>query len=162
MNNHQSPFEFEGLELAGSSEESKAINFLQEPVMIIAGSGMCTGGRIKYHLVNNIERSECTIMFVGYQAVGTLGRRLVDGDNPVRILGQQWPVKAKVVRINGFSSHADREELLNWLAELEVAPRKVFVVHGEQASAREFGDYVRERTGWEVMVPEYKDEAILD
>ncbi len=130
--------------------------------MIIAGSGMCTGGRVKFHLVNNISQQNNTIMFVGYQAVGTLGRSIVDGIKKVRILGVKRSIKAKIVRIRGFSAHADRNELLDWLKELEAPPRGVFVVHGETESARSFGDYAREQTGWNVSVPEYQDEIILD
>ena len=162
VNNHESPFNFPGLKMAGTSEESKAINHARPPVMIIAGSGMCTGGRIKHHLVNNITKHQNTIMFVGYQAVGTLGRRLVDGDKEVRILGREYPVKARVERINGFSAHADKEELLEWLSGLKRPPRKLFVVHGESESAQHFGDFIRSETGWPVAVPAYQDEIILD
>jgi len=162
VNQHKSPFNLPGLKVVGSSEESKAINHIRGTVMVIAGSGMCTGGRIKHHLVNNITHPETTIMFVGYQAVGTLGRQIVDGARKVRILGQKYKVKAKVVRIQGFSAHADRDELLNWLRELQAAPRGIFVVHGEAESARAFGNYVRKKTGWDVTVPNYQDEAILD
>jgi metallo-beta-lactamase family protein len=159
---HRSPFEFVGLKMAGTSAESKALNNIKGTVMIIAGSGMCTGGRIKHHLVNNISKPENTIMFVGYQAVGTLGRRIVDGDKEVRILGQKCPVNARVVRINGFSAHADKDELLEWLSGLKKPPKKVFVVHGESESANAFGNYVREKTGWQVAVPAYQDEVVLD
>ena len=159
---HESPFNLPGLKVVSSSGESKTINHIKGTVIVIAGSGMCTGGRIKHHLVNNITRPESTIMFVGYQAVGTLGRQIVDGARKVRILGQKYKVKAKVVRIQGFSAHADRDELLNWLRELQTAPRGVFVVHGEAESAKAFGNYVRKKTGWEVTVPDYQDEAILD
>jgi len=159
---HESPFNLPGLKVVSSSEESKTINHIKGTVIVIAGSGMCTGGRIKHHLVNNITRPESTIMFVGYQAVGTLGRQIVDGARKVRILGQKYKVKAKVVRVHGFSAHADRNELLNWLRELQAAPRGVFVVHGEAESAKAFGNYVRKKTGWEVTVPSYQDEALLD
>jgi metallo-beta-lactamase family protein len=142
--------------------DTKAINHIRGTVMVIAGSGMCTGGRVKHHLVNNITRPENTIMFVGYQAVGTLGRRIVNGEKEVRILGQEYPVNARIARINGFSAHADKEELFEWLNELKKPPRKVFVVHGESDSANEFGDYIREKTGWQVVVPAYQDEAVLD
>jgi len=162
IDKHKSPFEFPGLKMTESTRESKAINQIRGTVMVIAGSGMCTGGRVKHHLVNNISRAESTIMFVGYQAVGTLGRRIVDGEKQVRILGQERPVKAKVVQIHGFSAHADRDELLEWLRELKRPPRKVFVVHGEPESAQHFGDYVREQTGWQVSVPAYQDEIVLD
>ena len=159
---HESPFNLPGLKVVGSAEESKAINHIRGTVMVIAGSGMCTGGRIKHHLVNNITRPQSTIMFVGYQALGTLGRQIVDGAKKVRILGQKYKVKAKVVRVHGFSAHADRDELLDWLRELDAAPRRVFVVHGEADSAKAFGNYVREKTGWQVNVPAYQDEALLD
>jgi metallo-beta-lactamase family protein len=162
VRSHRSPFEFVGLKMAGTSAESKALNNIKGTIMIIAGSGMCTGGRIKHHLVNNITKPENTIMFVGYQAVGTLGRRIVDGEKEVRILGQEHPVNARVVRINGFSAHADKDELLEWLSGLKKPPKKVFVVHGESESANAFGNYVREKTGWPVTVPAYQDEAVLD
>ena len=162
MRRNKSPFEFSGLKMAGTSDESKAINHLRGTVMIIAGSGMCTGGRIKHHLVNNITRPENTIMFVGYQAVGTLGRRIVNGEKEVRILGQEYPVIARIAKINGFSAHADKEELFEWLSGLKKPPRKLFVVHGEAESANKFGDYIREKTGWQVAVPAYQDEVVLD
>jgi len=159
---HKSPFDLPGLEMAGTADESKAINHIKETVIVIAGSGMCTGGRVKHHLVNNISRPENTIMFVGYQATGTLGRSIVDGAEQVRILGEKHKVRAKIVRIHGFSAHADRNELLEWLKELKAPPRGVFVVHGETESALSFGDYVRERTGWKVTVPAYEDKIVLD
>jgi metallo-beta-lactamase family protein len=130
--------------------------------MVIAGSGMCTGGRIKHHLVNNITKPESTVMFVGYQAVGTLGRRIVDGEEEVRILGQQYPVKARVVKVNGFSAHADKEELLKWLSFLKTPPKTLFVVHGEAESSQQFAEYIRQNTGWKVTVPAYQDEVIID
>ncbi len=162
INNNESPFNFPGLKIIGTTQESKAINHIKGTIMVIAGSGMCTGGRVKHHLVNNIAREENTIMFVGYQAIGTLGRRIVDGEKEVRILGQQYPVKAKVTQIHGFSAHADKEELLEWLSALKKQPKKLFVVHGEAKSAQQFADYIKEKTGWAVSVPAYKEEAILE
>jgi len=162
MRRNKSPFEFVGLKMAGTSEESKAINHIRGTIMVIAGSGMCTGGRIKHHMVNNITRPENTIMFVGYQAIGTLGRRLVNGEKEVRMLGQEYPVIARIARINGFSAHADKEELFEWLSGLKKPPRKLFVVHGESESANKFGEYIREKAGWEVVVPAYQDEVVLD
>ncbi|MBN1391722.1 MAG: MBL fold metallo-hydrolase, partial [Sedimentisphaerales bacterium] len=120
------------------------------------------GGRIKYHLVNNISQPQNTIMFVGYQAVGTLGRQIVDGAKTVRILGEQRQVKARIVRVNGFSAHADRYELLTWLKGLQSPPRKIFVIHGETENSLNFGDYLKEQTGWDVSVPAYLDEAVLE
>jgi len=162
VEHNESPFKFPGLNMVGNSEQSKALNHMQGTIMVIAGSGMCTGGRVKHHLVNNIGNPRNTIMFVGYQAVGTLGRRIVDGEKEVRILGQKYRIKARVVRINGFSAHADRDELLKWLGALERPPRKVFVVHGESESAQRFGDYINQETGWQVVVPAYQDEIVLD
>ena len=161
IKNFGSPFNLPQVQMAGNAAQSKAINDIKGTVMVIAGSGMCTGGRIKYHLANNISRPQSSIMFVGYQAVGTLGRQIVDGAKTVRILGQQHKVKAKIVQVHGFSAHADRYELLTWLKGLKSPPRGIFVVHGETESASNFGDYIREQTGWNVSVPAYKDEVIL-
>jgi metallo-beta-lactamase family protein len=130
--------------------------------MIIAGAGMCTGGRIKHHLVNNISRKESSIMFVGYQAMGTLGRLIVDGAKEVRILGQKYKVKAKVSQINGISAHADRNEMLNWLKNFKLPPKQIFLVHGEVESAQAFGAFLREKTGWQVSIPAYEDQVVLD
>ncbi|MBN2456187.1 MAG: MBL fold metallo-hydrolase [Sedimentisphaerales bacterium] len=162
VRNHLSPFKFAGLKMVENTEESKAINQIKGTVMIIAGSGMCTGGRIKHHLINNIERPQSSVMFVGYQASGTLGRIIVDGAKEVRIHGQNYKVQAKVIRVNGFSAHADKNELLNWLTKSKKRPRKLFVVHGESDSAVAFGEFVKGKTGWDVAVPQYQDEVILD
>ena len=162
VRNNESPFNFPELKITGTSDESKRINHITETVIIIAGSGMCTGGRIKHHLINNITNPKNTIMFVGYQAEGTLGRIILDGKKEVRIHGQNHQVKARITRINGFSAHADRNELFTWLSKLKKPPRKVFVVHGETKSANEFGDYIRQKTGWQVVVPAYQDEIVLD
>ena len=158
----KSPFRFPNLVMSETTEESKAINHIKGSVMIIAGSGMCTGGRIKHHLVANISRRESTILFIGYQAVGTLGRQITDGARKVRILGNYHRVKAKIEQIHGFSSHADRNELFDWLSGLKKAPRHVFVVHGEDKSAISFGELIKEKTGWDVTVPQYDTEAILE
>ena len=157
----KSPFDFPGLKLARTVNESKAINGIKGTALIIAGSGMCTGGRVKHHLVQNISRPDSTILFVGYQAVGTLGRHIVDGAEEVRILGQLHPVRARVTQISGFSAHADRDELLRWLSGLRKPPRKTFVVHGEAEAADHFARYLRDKRGWETAVPAYKDRVVL-
>ena len=157
-----SPFDFPGLTIVRSIDQSKAINNITGSAMIIAGSGMCTGGRIKHHLVSNISRAECTILFVGYQAIGTLGRQIVDGAQEVRIMGQKHPVRARVAQIHGLSAHADRDELLRWLSGLHSPPRRVFVVHGEPETTAKFADFLRERTGWEIAIPQYGEEITLD
>ncbi len=162
IRNGQSPFEFPELKLIETTNESKTINHLRGTNVIIAGSGMCTGGRIKHHLVNNISHRKNTIMFVGYQAAGTLGRLIVDGQEEVRILGQMYPVRARIVKVEGFSGHADREELLRWLGTLQKPPRRLFVVHGEATGAENFATYVHQKTGWDVLVPEFRQEVLLD
>ena len=162
VKNHESPFEFEQLNIVQSTKESKSLNGMPGPLIIIAGSGMCTGGRVKHHLVNNISDSKNAIMFVGYQAVGTLGRTIVDGKPKVRILGTKYKVKADIVRINGFSAHADKTELLAWLKKLKACPKHVFVVHGEEKSAEAFGQYITEQIGCKTTVPEYGQTITLD
>ena len=157
-----SPFDFPGLKMVRTVEESKAINRMTGTVVIIAGSGMCTGGRVKYHLAHNISRPKNTILFVGYQAGGTLGRQIIDGKSEVRILGQRHPVKARVVQIQGFSAHADKDELFRWVSGLKEPPRRVFVTHGEPDSARRFADFVKDKTGWDTSVPSYQDTVVLD
>ncbi|MDD5082719.1 MAG: MBL fold metallo-hydrolase [Dehalococcoidales bacterium] len=158
----KSPFDFPGLKLVQTVEESKAINHIIGTIMIIAGSGMCTGGRIKHHLVTNISRHESTILFAGYQAVGTLGRQIVDGAAEVRILGRRYPVQAKIVQMHGLSAHADKNDLYRWLSALSKAPKHLFVTHGEAEVARRVGEYAKEKTGWEVSVPEYGTTVSLD
>ena len=162
LREHHSPFDLPELKVTATSEESKAINHITGTVMIIAGAGMCTGGRIKHHLVNNISRKESTIMFVGYQAMGTLGRLIVDGAKEARILGQKYKVKAKVVQINGLSAHADRNEMLNWLKNFKSPPKRIFLVHGEAESAQAFGAFLRDKTGWQVSIPAYEDQVVLE
>jgi metallo-beta-lactamase family protein len=162
MRHKKSPFDFPGLKMVQTVDESKALNHIKGTVMIIAGAGMCTGGRIKHHLVTNISRRESTILFVGYQAIGTLGRQIVDGARRVRILGQSYPVRARIAQIEGFSAHADRDELFAWLSGLKSPPRRVFVAHGEPEVARNFGEFIFKRTGWPTSMPTYGTEVLLD
>lgn len=162
VDNNHSPFDLPGLMMTRTTNQSKSINTISGTAIIIAGSGMCTGGRVKHHLVNNISRPECTILFPGYQAHGTLGRLILDGAKEVRILGQVRKVKAQIVRIHGFSGHADRNELCRWLGSVQTAPKKVFVTHGETDVAKSFADYVHEHLGWETAVPAYQDSVIVD
>lgn len=162
VNRNKSPFDFPSLELVRNVDESKAINHIKSAAMIIAGSGMCTGGRIKHHLVANIPRPESTILFVGYQAGSTLGREIVDGASEVRILGRHYPVRAKIAQITGFSAHADRDELFKWLSGLKSAPRHVFITHGESEAARKFSVFLEKKTGWNISVPEYREEVVLE
>ncbi len=156
-----SPFDFPNLRLVRSVDESKTLNYIKGTVIIIAGSGMCTGGRIKHHLASNISRAESTILFVGYQAQDTLGRLIVDGAKEVRILGQKHRVKANIVQMGGFSAHADRDELLKWLSGFQEPPAHLFVTHGESQTALSFADLVASTKKWTVSVPRYGDRVVL-
>lgn len=157
-----SPFDFSGLQMSRTTDASKAINHIRGTVAIIAGSGMCTGGRVKHHLVNNIGRPECTVLFVGYQAAGTLGRRIVDGEENIRILGQTHQVKARIERLYGFSGHADSNELLRWLSGIKTPPRQLFITHGESNAAQAFSKLVAEKLGWKNSVAKYSQKVELD
>jgi metallo-beta-lactamase family protein len=148
--------------LVKSAAESKTINHIRGTVIVIAGSGMCTGGRIKHHLAKNIDRPECTVLFVGYQANNTLGRIILDGAKEVRILGESYPVEAKIERISGFSAHADRNELMRWLDSVKTTPRKVFVTHGESDAADALCQRIITEKGWDAIVPEYQQSVELD
>ncbi len=158
----QQPLRFPGLQLVRTTEESKAINTLRRACLIMAGSGMCTGGRIKHHLVHNIVRPESTILFVGYQAQGTLGRLIADGRSPVRIHGEVYPVRAEVQQIQGFSAHAGRQGLLRWVGNFQEPPRRLFLVHGDPDVSEGLGDLIREGRRWPVAVPGYLQDWSLD
>ena len=151
-----------GLTLVRTTADSKSINRIKGTAIIIAGAGMCTGGRIKHHLVTNITRRECRVMFVGYQAKETLGRIILDGAKRVRILGEEYPVNAKIERISGFSAHADQQELLEWLKTAGGRPRKLFVTHGEPEASTALSQVIQERLGWQTYLPEYGERVALD
>ena len=148
----------EGLRLhfTTSVEESQAINRIKSGAIILAGSGMCEGGRVAHHLKHNLWRSECGIIFTGFQARGTLGRRIVDGATHVHVLGEEIAVKAGVYTINGFSAHADQEDLIEWLSSFENKP-EVFIVHGEESVALDFERLVQARLGLVTHVPHKGD-----
>ena len=156
------PLRFAGLKLVRSVDESKAINASRGPCIIMSASGMCTAGRIKHHLRANISRSDSTILFVGYQAVGTLGRQILEGAPKVRIHRRQFPVHARIAQIYGFSAHADRDDLLRWLRHFKPKPRRLFLTHGEQDAATALAATVREKIGCPVSVPEYRQAVVLD
>lgn len=157
LTQNESPFRFPGLRFVRTVEESKAINKVQGPCIIMAGSGMCTGGRIKHHLAHNISRPESTILFVGYQARGTLGRLIIEGKDEVRIHGVYHPVRAQIKQIHGFSAHADQRGLLKWLSFLEKPPLKVFLVHGDEEVIQVLAQEIKKK-GWDVVVPHFKEE----
>lgn len=130
------PFNFPGLHFTRESAESVALNKINTGAIIMAGSGMCTGGRVRHHLKQNLGRPESSIVFVGYAASGTLARRIIDGAKEVNILGDQIPVRARIYTINGFSAHADQTELLAW--QKQTGAKRTFLVHGEEETMRSF------------------------
>jgi metallo-beta-lactamase family protein len=158
----QSLLKFPTLKVVRSQEESMAINDLKEPFIVMSTSGMCTAGRIKHHLVHHIEQPASTILFVGYQARGTLGRQIVDGNPEVRIHGRSRLVRARVAQIQGISGHADRSGLMKWLSSFKSPPRHLFVTHGEEDVSLSFAKLVREKMNWQVIVPEYKQSVELE
>jgi metallo-beta-lactamase family protein len=158
----QSILKFPALKVVRTQKESMAINDVKGPFIVMSTSGMCTAGRIKHHLVHHIEHPEDTILFVGYQAQGTLGRQILDGNREVRIHGRLHLVRARVAQIQGISGHADRAGLLKWLGYFQSPPRELFVTHGEEDVSLSFAKLVRETLNWNVMVPEYKQTVELD
>jgi metallo-beta-lactamase family protein len=136
-----------------SVEESIALNRIKAGAVIISASGMCEAGRIKHHLRHHLGRSECAIVIIGFQAEGTLGRRLVDGERRVTLFGEEHEVRASVHTLGGLSAHADRDALLAWLGHFERPPARTFVVHGEAATAQGFAALIHERLGWRAEAP---------
>lgn len=148
------------LKLARTVEESRALNESPGPNIIIAGSGMCDGGRIRHHLKHNLWRPESTVLFVGYQAEGTLGRYLVEGAQRVRLFGEDIMVKADIVNVNGFSAHADQKMLLEWVAKFQVRPRRIFLVHGEANAVAALQELLG-MAGFEAYRPGWQETVIL-
>ncbi len=156
------PLDFKNLVFTRSSEESKALNFKEEPKIIISASGMCEAGRIKHHLKHNLWNPKSSIVFVGYQAEGTLGRSIVSGDPDVSIFGEKIHVRAEIYNLEGFSGHADRDDLLEWLSGFKQKPRSIFLVHGEAESKHAFAAYVKEKLGYDCTVIENVSEFALN
>jgi len=154
------PLRFPGLQLVRDTKDSMKINTLKGPAVIMSTSGMCTAGRIKHHLKNHIEDPKNTVLFVGYQGRGTLGRIISDGKNPVRIHGREYEVKADIERIYGFSGHADRDDLLKWASAIKTPPRQTFLTHGDEDSAFSLAEALR-KNEWKVEVPEYQQTVDL-
>ncbi|MEF9916115.1 MAG: MBL fold metallo-hydrolase [Lachnospiraceae bacterium] len=153
VNQGENPLVFPGLKLSITSDESKMINFDYKPKVIISASGMCEAGRIRHHLKHNLWREECTVLFVGYQSVGTLGRKLMEGAPSVRLFGEMIEVRAHIENLKGISGHADKDGLLSWLKGFESKPEHVFVVHGEDTVTDEFAATIREELQLEAFAP---------
>ena len=147
------PLNFPGLKLAITSDESKQINFDEKPKVIISASGMCEAGRIRHHLKHNLWRPECTILFVGYQAVGTLGRALIEGADEVKLFGEVVEVRAKIMQLPGLSGHADKGGLIEWVNAFEKKPDRVFIVHGEDTTCNLFAECLKLEYGQKAYAP---------
>jgi metallo-beta-lactamase family protein len=156
-----SPFEFPGLRYTRSRDESKAINDQKEPHIIISASGMGTGGRIVHHLIQNLGRRDSTILFIGYQAEGTLGQRLVSGSKSVRVMDKQMDVQAKIESLESFSAHAGRSEVLEWLHAFKKFPETVFLNHGEANATEALSQMIKQEFGGEVVVAEAGKSYLL-
>lgn len=152
------PIRFDGLKTAVTSDESRMINFINKPKVIISASGMCEAGRIRHHLKHNLWRSDSTILFVGYQVPGTLGNALLNGADKVRLFGEEVEVKADIVNLPGISGHADYQHLTEWIEKFEKKPGKVFVVHGEETTAVGFADHLQRDLGLSAYAP-YSGDA---
>lgn len=147
------PIAFHGLHLTVTSEESIAINYDETPKVILSASGMCDAGRIKHHLKNNINRPDSTILFVGYQTEGSLGRRILDGAEEIKIFGDSYKVRARVAQMDGLSGHADRNGLLEWIGAFKEKPKQVFVVHGDDEVATAFAEHLDKELDYKAMAP---------
>lgn len=155
--NGDNPLDFENLEIVRSVEKSKLLNESNESKVVISASGMCEAGRIKHHLKHNLWRKESSIVFVGYQAQGTLGRMIKDGNTKVKIFGEDIEVKAHIHSIEGFSGHAGKDELIEWLSGFTKMPKKILLVHGEPESLEALGDEIQQRFNIQVYTPNIGD-----
>ena len=160
--NGDNPLDFPSLQFTQSPEESRQLNERSDNIIIISASGMCDAGRIKHHLKHNLWRKESTILFVGYQAEGTLGRRILDGAKIVKLFGEEISVNARIESIDGFSGHADKDGLLSWIDSIGKKPKKVFVVHGEQDTMATFAQTITGEFGIHSIVPTRGDSYIVN
>jgi metallo-beta-lactamase family protein len=152
------PLRTHSMVTASSRDESKRLNNEEGTRIIISASGMMTGGRVMHHARRFLPDDRSTIVFVGYQAAGTTGRRILDGQREVKIMGQPVPVRCHIERVGGFSAHADWKEVLRWLEGMPAAPRRTFLTHGEPEAAAAMGEHIKERFGWTVEVPTYGEK----
>lgn len=158
----EDPLYLSQLRLTLTTAESMEINNLKGAAVVISASGMANAGRIKHHLRHNLWREGASVVFVGFQAQGTTGRRIVDGAQKVRLFGEEIAVKARVFTINGFSAHAGRDQLIEWLGNFVSRDMQVFLVHGEYATQQILSDLIKERYGYKVFIPEYLEETTLE
>ncbi len=147
------PLTFPGLKYAVSSDESKLINFDMKPKVILSASGMCEAGRIRHHLKHNLWRKECTILFVGYQALGTTGRAIIEGAKEIKLFGEPISIQAEIAQLPGSSGHADKEGLIRWIQAFQNNPEKVFIVHGEDSVCDTFAAELESSYGYHTIAP---------
>jgi metallo-beta-lactamase family protein len=162
VKNGENPLEMPNLRYTLTADESRAINTSEGSAIVIAGSGMANAGRIKHHLRHNIWKAGASIVFVGFQAEGTPGRRIVDGAQAVRILGEELSVKARVFTIGGFSGHAGQSQILDWLSHFRNPEVQVYLVHGEHSGQKVLAELIREKFKLAVHIPDYLDECLLE
>lgn len=143
-------------------EDSMALNFITDPMIIIAASGMATGGRVLHHLANRLPDKRNSVILVGYQTEGTRGRSMLEGQSPIKMLGRYVPVNAEIVNVPAFSVHADQGEMLEWLAAAESRPEIVYVVHGDPSAAEALRGKITTRLGWNAVVPRFMEQVRLD
>lgn len=153
VNKGINPIAFPGLRLSITSDESKAINFDDTPKVILSASGMCDAGRIRHHLKHNLWRPDSTVLFVGYQSVGTLGRAIVEGAREVKLFGETIEVRAQIRKLTGLSGHADKDGLIDWIEGFEEKPKRVFVVHGEDSVCVNFTECLKIEHGQKAYAP---------
>ncbi len=161
IENGDNPLDFPGLQFTKTPDESRALNERNDNMVIISASGMCEAGRVKHHLKHNLWRKECTILFVGYQAVGTLGRKLVDGAKKVKLFGEEISVNARVEMIDGFSGHADRDGLTEWISKIKKKPQKIFIVHGEEEGMKGFSKLINQKFNIETIMPDKGSSFVI-
>ncbi|HRY36188.1 MAG TPA: MBL fold metallo-hydrolase RNA specificity domain-containing protein [Smithellaceae bacterium] len=157
----EDPLQLPNLKMSISTADSIRINETQEPAIVISASGMCNAGRIKHHLRHNLWRPGASVVFVGFQAEGTPGRKIVDGAKNIRIFNEDIAVAAKVFTINGFSAHAGQNQLLEWLKDFQTKDMQVFLVHGELSAQEHLASLIRDQFGLTVTIPEYLEEIQL-
>ena len=161
VENGDNPLDFPNLAFTRTPDESRQLNEKPEPMIIISASGMCEAGRIKHHLKHNLWRSNSTILFVGYQAPGTLGRRILDGAEKVKIFGEEISINARIESIEGYSGHADQQGLLNWVSSIKNKPKKIFIVHGEPESQYAFAKILKKQLKVDIIIPDRGDNYEL-
>jgi len=155
------PLRTHSMTTATSRDDSKRLNSMQGARIIISASGMMNGGRVLHHALRVLPNENAIVVFVGYQAAGTLGRRVSDGEKEVKVLGQWVQVRCQIEKIGGFSAHADWKEVIRWLEGMPAAPKRAFITHGEPDAAQAMANHIRERFGWQVEVPEYGEKFEL-